>query len=233
MEYLLEHPERAVAFFEKAKPLQPERNFVVVHGTIPTGIERLIEAAKSGKSLTPEIVRKGDEKAKLILMLADVYHEGEQWQASLDLCTRVIDGAAPKASREQKSYAYFRRGTKPSDPGHGDPFNPDCGIETTTYGSHHCTEGPVGGQGDVSRGEDFGTTNTTWTLPSRSGVVLLESIRRARTQIGPRFPSGLRFSFPSSIPKLKRHWDNTLPNTPIPNSSQMRRHFSTSASCDS
>ena len=110
VEYLLEHPERAVSFFEKAKPLQPERHLVVVYGRIPTGIERLIEAAKSGKSLTPEVVRQGDEKAKLILMLADVYHEGEQWQRSLDLCGRVISGTAPKATREQKSYAHFKRG---------------------------------------------------------------------------------------------------------------------------
>jgi len=110
VEYLLEHPERALTFFEKAKPLQPERTFVVVQGTIPTGIERLIAAAKSGKALTPDIVRKGDEKAKLILMLADVYHAGEEWERSLDLCARVINGFAPKATREQRSYAYFRRG---------------------------------------------------------------------------------------------------------------------------
>jgi outer membrane protein assembly factor BamD (BamD/ComL family) len=99
----------ALAFFEKAKTLQPERDFVVVQGTIPTGIERLIEAAKSGKSLTPDIVRQGDEKARLILMLADVYHIGEQWPQSLKLCDRVITGAAPKATREQKSYAHFKR----------------------------------------------------------------------------------------------------------------------------
>jgi len=127
VEYLLEHPERAVGFFEKAKPLQPERNFVVVHGTIPTGIERLIAAAKSGKSLTPEIVRKGDEKAKLILMLADVYHEGQQHEKSLDLCTRVVAGSAPKATREQKSYAHFRRARN-----HyliaGSAFDPDASL---------------------------------------------------------------------------------------------------------
>ena len=90
-------PRGAVGFFQKAKPLQPERKFVVVHGTIPTGIERLIEAAKSGKSLTPEIVCKGDQKAKLILMLADVYYQGQEWQRSVDLCTRLIKGAAPKS----------------------------------------------------------------------------------------------------------------------------------------
>ncbi|MDZ7617793.1 MAG: hypothetical protein U1E05_12360, partial [Patescibacteria group bacterium] len=49
-------------------------------------------------------------KARLILMLADVYHEAEQWQQSLDLCTRVIDNAARNATREQRSYAFFRRG---------------------------------------------------------------------------------------------------------------------------
>ena len=109
VEYLLEHPEHAIGFFEKAKPLQPERNYVEANGHIPTGIERLIEAAKMNKSLTPEVVRQGDERAKMILMLADVYHEGQQHDKSLDLCTRVVAGSAPKATREQKSYAYFRR----------------------------------------------------------------------------------------------------------------------------
>ena len=59
-------------------------------------MERLIEAAKSGKSLTPEIVRKGDERAKLILTLADVYHEGQQYDKSLDLCNRVLTGGPNK-----------------------------------------------------------------------------------------------------------------------------------------
>ncbi len=99
----------AIAFFEKAKLLSPERNMIVVHGTIPTGIERLIEVAKAGKSLTPDAVRAGNEKARLILMLADAYHAGEEWHQSLDLCNRIISGAVPKATREQKSYAHFKR----------------------------------------------------------------------------------------------------------------------------
>ncbi len=107
--YLSERLEEAVESFERAKPFEPERSFVVVHGEIPTGIERLIAAARTGKSFTPEEARRGDEKARLILMLADVYHEGEQWQQSLDLCTRVIADAAPKAAHGQKSYAHFRR----------------------------------------------------------------------------------------------------------------------------
>ncbi len=108
--YLTERPEEAAGFFEQAKPLEPERGFVVVHGEIPTGMERLLALARGNRQLTPEIVRQGDPKAKLILMLADVYHEAEQWQQSLDLCSRVIDNAAPKATREQRSYAFYRRG---------------------------------------------------------------------------------------------------------------------------
>jgi tetratricopeptide (TPR) repeat protein len=102
---------RAAAFFEKAKPFQPERNFVVVQGTIPTGIERLIEAAKSNKSLTPEVVRKGDEKAKLILMLADVYLEGQQWQKTLELCELVIHATRFPMTPDQKSWAHHQRAT--------------------------------------------------------------------------------------------------------------------------
>ena len=127
VEYLLDHPERAVGLFEKAKPFAPERNFVEVNGHIPTGMERLIEAAKSAKSLTPEVVRKGDEKAKLILMLADVYHEGQEHEKSLDLCTGIVEGIARKASREQKSYAYYRRARN-----HyliaGSAFDPDAAM---------------------------------------------------------------------------------------------------------
>jgi len=111
VEYLLEHPERAVGFFEKAKPLQPERNFVVVQGTIPTGIERLIAAAKSGKSLTPEVVRKGDEKAKLILMLADVQLEANQWDKTVELCDTVIHATRFSVTPDQKSWAHHQRAT--------------------------------------------------------------------------------------------------------------------------
>ncbi|MDZ7617411.1 MAG: hypothetical protein U1E05_10420, partial [Patescibacteria group bacterium] len=108
--YLSERPTEAVEWFERAKPFEPERNFVVVHGEIPTGIERLIAAARSGKSLTPEEARRGDEKARLILMLADVYHEGEQWEKSLDLCTAAITDKSRTVTPGQRSYAHFRRG---------------------------------------------------------------------------------------------------------------------------
>jgi outer membrane protein assembly factor BamD (BamD/ComL family) len=109
IEYLQEHKGPALAFFEKAKPLQPARGFVVVQGEIPTGIERLASLAKSDSLPTPDAVRNGDQKAKLILMLADLYCDGEQHGKAIELCDRLIDGTAPKASRDQTSYAYFRR----------------------------------------------------------------------------------------------------------------------------
>lgn len=128
VEYLQEKPEQATAFFEKAKPLQPPQTYEVAHGAIPTGIERLIESAKVGKEVTPEVVRGGDEKAKLILMLADVYHEGEQWTKSLQLAGRVIANVAPQATAEQRSWAFFKRGRS-----HfcleGAGFNPDSAYD--------------------------------------------------------------------------------------------------------
>ena len=110
IEYLNERCPKAVEWFEKAKPFAPPRNLVVVAGTIPTGIEKLMDLAKSGRFITPDVVRNGDPKAKLILMLVDVYHEGEQFTKSFELCTRLIEGAVPKATREQRSWAYFKRG---------------------------------------------------------------------------------------------------------------------------
>jgi tetratricopeptide (TPR) repeat protein len=118
-----------VAFFEKAKPLAPERSFVEANGHIPTGMERLIEAAKSGKSLTPEIVRKGDERAKLILTLADVYHEGQQYDKSLDLCNRVLTGGPNKRiAPEQRSYAHFKRARNHFLIQDMTAFNPDAAL---------------------------------------------------------------------------------------------------------
>ncbi len=109
--YLKQDYPKATEHFKKAKPYQPPRNFTVVHGTIPTGIDRLIAVAKQGKSLTPKSVLEGDEKARLILMLADVYHTGGQSGRAIELCNRVLKGrTAKKATKAQRSYAYFRRG---------------------------------------------------------------------------------------------------------------------------
>lgn len=108
VEYLQEKPEQATAFFEKAKPLAPARNYEVIHGKIPSGIERLIATAQTGKSITPEVVLAGDIRTKLILMLADLYHEGQQFHLAVKLCDRV-ERDAPESTKEQRSWAYFKR----------------------------------------------------------------------------------------------------------------------------
>ncbi|MDW8036781.1 MAG: tetratricopeptide repeat protein, partial [Thermoguttaceae bacterium] len=91
-------------------PLEPPRNFVVVVGHIPTGIEKLVQIAKGGKELTPAEARQGDATARWLLMLADLYHEAEQWDRSLALCSRVIESKGFQPSAAQRSWAYFRRG---------------------------------------------------------------------------------------------------------------------------
>lgn len=116
--YLKERPEEAVGWFEKAKPFEPPRDFVVVYGHIPTGLEKLIEAARQGRVLTPPEARQGDPAAKCMLMLADLYHEAEQWERSLELCNRVLQakgfaqagGKGFQPTAAQKSWALFRRG---------------------------------------------------------------------------------------------------------------------------
>lgn len=110
LEYIQERYTQANAIFEKAKPLAPPCKYTVVQGRIPTGIERLIEVGKSGKSVTPKIVREGDPVAKLILMLADIYLQGQEHRQSWCLCDRVIHDAAPQATREQRSWALLERG---------------------------------------------------------------------------------------------------------------------------
>lgn len=111
IEYLYGRGEKGAAQFKRAKEHTPPRNYEIVFGEAPTGIERLIKVAETGKSLTPQGVLEGDPQAKLILLLADIFLEAEEYDESFDLCQRVIDGvAAPKATSEQRSYALFKRG---------------------------------------------------------------------------------------------------------------------------
>jgi tetratricopeptide (TPR) repeat protein len=111
LEYLHEQFGAALAFFEKAKPFEPPQKIHVVYGHISTGIEQLIEVAKSGKTLTPEIVAKGDPTAKTAMLLADVYQEAQEFDKSIEMCSRLLASAAIKrATPEQRSYAFFRRG---------------------------------------------------------------------------------------------------------------------------
>ncbi len=72
-------------------------------------IGSILQGEKLGKTLTPQVVLDGDPTAKLILMLADIYHEVGQYEQSWDLCTRILNDTA-HATKEQKAWALFRRG---------------------------------------------------------------------------------------------------------------------------
>ena len=110
LEHLQGHRDQSLLFLEKAKPLEPRHAVVAVGGHVPTGVERLIRLAKSDESPTPDLVKQGDQKASLILMLADVYHEGQQYDKAVRLCTLVATQLAHTISPDQRSYAFFRRG---------------------------------------------------------------------------------------------------------------------------
>ena len=170
VEYLREHNDRAVTFFEKAKPLQPERTYVVAHGKIPTGIERLIETAKSGKSLTPDVVRQGDEQAKLILMLADIYFQGREFAKSWELCNRLIySDAIARATREQRSYAHYKR-ARSCYCLHGKARKPDAALADYVVAVRTAPRRPGPAPRCSLPRTSCGTTGTTPMPPCRFGI---------------------------------------------------------------
>jgi len=107
--YLDQKYEEAAAMFKAAEPLAPPRGFAVVRGHIPTAMERMIEAAKAQKKLTPDEVLKGDPKAKLILQLADIYVQASQYDDAIALCDRVIFTKEETPTPLQRSWAYNQK----------------------------------------------------------------------------------------------------------------------------
>jgi tetratricopeptide (TPR) repeat protein len=107
--YLDQKYEEAAAMFKAAEPLAPPRGFVVVRGHIPTAMERMIEAAKAQKKLTPDKVLKGDPKAKLILQLADIYVQAGQYENAIALCDRVIFTKEETPTPLQRSWAHNQK----------------------------------------------------------------------------------------------------------------------------
>jgi tetratricopeptide (TPR) repeat protein len=107
--YLENRPADAIAEFESARPFEPARKLVVVSGHVPGAVERLVSAAKTGKPLVPPEVEVGDKKAGLCLRIASLYYEAEEFDHSMRLCNNLLD-SMPKATRDQRSWAYFLRG---------------------------------------------------------------------------------------------------------------------------
>jgi len=122
--YLSGNTAEAQKQFAAAKLVAPSQGFDVVQGTIPKGIERLASAASVRRRLTPhEALDDKHEKASLVLQLADLYDLAEQFDKSFKLCELILAGAIP-ATREQQSWACFRRGRSrfQMDWGHRDPL---------------------------------------------------------------------------------------------------------------
>jgi tetratricopeptide (TPR) repeat protein len=109
VEYLDGRPADAIAHFESAKLFEPPRKLVVVSGHIPGAVERLVTAAKAGKPLVPQEVDVGHPNGALCLRVASLYYEAEQYEHGIRLCNKLLD-SMPKATRDQRSWAYFLRG---------------------------------------------------------------------------------------------------------------------------
>lgn len=107
--YLDQRYDAAQRFFESAKPLTPPRDFVVVEGRIPTGIESIITASREKRTLTPQEVFDGDAKVRLILQLADIYLVAGSYQKSNDLASLIVEDLARAASVPQRSWAHRQR----------------------------------------------------------------------------------------------------------------------------
>jgi len=70
----------------------------------------LIDAIRRDYKITPEEAQAGDPGAALLLKLADLYSCADDYDKARSLCTRVIEAKSAGITREQKSYAFFRRG---------------------------------------------------------------------------------------------------------------------------
>jgi tetratricopeptide (TPR) repeat protein len=99
----------AVGHFRSSEQYAPRDRRYVAVGQILMGAARIEELAKQKAALTPQEVLAGEPKARLILQLADLYHVLEDYAKSSELCDLVIESGV-NATREQRSWALFRRG---------------------------------------------------------------------------------------------------------------------------
>ena len=108
--YMARQYDRAVELFKAARTYEPPPDFVVVAGKIPTGIERMIDSARAQRVLTPPEAVQGDEKAALVLQLADAYYHGGDCEHGLRLASMVTSGQFGGAGKAQRSWGQYRLG---------------------------------------------------------------------------------------------------------------------------
>jgi tetratricopeptide (TPR) repeat protein len=107
--FLEQRLDEARKHFAGAKPFAPPREVVLASGTVPTGIERMIEVAKSGRAITPKEILDGDGRGRLMLQIADTYFVARDYEKSLGLYESVL-AQLPAAVKAQRSWALYRRG---------------------------------------------------------------------------------------------------------------------------
>ncbi|MCL2700485.1 MAG: tetratricopeptide repeat protein [Phycisphaerae bacterium] len=107
--YLDRQHQQAVECFEAAKPLQPDRKYVVAQGQIPTYIELIQAAAEAKKDLTPKEVLNGDATTQLKLQFADIITEAGLHEKAIALYDSVLSGKSPQVTPLQRSWAHFQR----------------------------------------------------------------------------------------------------------------------------
>jgi len=98
----------AAAWFRLADKCDPPRPYQVVHGQVPSGVERLAAWASSGERLTPDEVKDGEGRFGMMLTLGDLYFHAEDWLKARRLYHFVYDYKPAKdVTAAQKSYAAF------------------------------------------------------------------------------------------------------------------------------
>ena len=94
--------------FSQANKIDRPRAYQVVSGAMPSGMDRLIQAARQGRPLTPEEVMRGDARAGMILGLGDLYFIAEEHEKVRGLYHLVLDQERSKTiTSAQKAWAAF------------------------------------------------------------------------------------------------------------------------------
>jgi TolA-binding protein len=106
--YLEDEMKEAASWFKKADAIGAPRPYQVVHGSVPSGPERLMQYVRRGKQLTPPEVRNGSKKNALLLALGDLYFHAENWLKARELYQIVRERKSDKSvTNSQKAWAAF------------------------------------------------------------------------------------------------------------------------------
>ncbi len=107
--YVLNRRDEAVRWFSKASLTDAPRPYLVVFGQVPLGIEAVVSKLRMRVEITPPEARGGRPETALLLVLADVHYEAEDYAKSRPLHERILDPET-KADRLQRAWALIQLG---------------------------------------------------------------------------------------------------------------------------